>query len=444
MSAGAGPVRRIGLLGGTALAAVAASVILSTAAGAEASRGAALPPGWTAWGEPRPAGAGRADSPGGLSPRIVGGTTTAASEWPWQVALVLDHDFFPGNDFDRQFCGGSVLTPDLILTAAHCFFDTGFTPRETEVLTGRTQLTAGGGQRFDAQNVFLFGYNPATAENDIALVDLYPARTASPRILLPGPEERTLWDTVRPVADGAYITGWGQTSERGDFADVLREAFVRIIADSTCGSPGIYGDVFLPSVMVCAGFLGGGVDSCIGDSGGPLSVAARFGQWRQAGVVSFGEGCARPNKPGVYSRVGADPLRDVLQDAVNSLNADVGAPPLSIIGSGGAFPCNPTIFGTEGRDVLNGTRFADVIAGLGGADKIRGGRGADLLCGDKGADTLFGGRGRDSLFGAKGRDRLLGGGGKDRLRGQKGRDRLFGGKGKDSLKGGPGRDVLVR
>jgi trypsin len=103
------------------------------------------------------------------------------------------------------------------------------------------------------------------------------------------------------------IAGWGTTSEGGDTPDTLQEAQVPITTDAYCG--GAYSD-FDPQTMVCAGFPQGGVDTCQGDSGGPLFGHTAAGALRVVGATSFGDGCARPGKPGVYARVADTALRE--------------------------------------------------------------------------------------------------------------------------------------
>jgi trypsin len=261
---------------------------------------------------------GAAASPGGdaggkASPRIVGGATTTISEWPWQAAIVLDHDLFPDDDFERQLCGGSVIAATFVLSAAHCFES--LSAVQVEVVTGRTQLSDGAGQRVNVAGITVHpGYNPITFENDFAVLRLAEP-TSQPRILLAGSAERGIWEP----GDEAWVTGWGATSQGGAGSDILREALVPIVSDSVCGQSDVYGSAFSATVMVCAGFLTGGVDSCQGDSGGPLVSPLGDGQWRLVGVVSWGDGCAQPNAPGVYTRIGADPLRADVQSIVTSL-----------------------------------------------------------------------------------------------------------------------------
>lgn len=278
-------------------------------------------------------------------PRIVGGNTTTIAQHPWQAALVFDPAKKPGNDFQRQFCGGSLITTRIVLTAAHCVFDTDpgplglgtkLDPDDLDVVLGRTQLSGGGGEEHDVQRIeFHSGYNPATAEKDVGYVVLQ-APSAQQRITIAGSDEFGLW---RPGAR-TVVSGWGGTSEGGLGSDVLKEAVVPIIADATCETPGVYGTAFFRTTMVCAGFLEGGTDSCQGDSGGPLTTPAG-GPRRLVGLVSFGEGCARANRPGVYSRAGCPPLRDDVAGDVFQLEAQEGLAHENVVGSGRG-PCDET------------------------------------------------------------------------------------------------------
>ena len=103
-----------------------------------------------------------------------------------------------------------------------------------------------------------------------------------------------------------------------------------MVSDSDCGSSIAYGGEFISETMVCAGiFPAGGRDTCQGDSGGPLVAPLLAGGFRLVGDTSFGDGCARPNKPGVYGRLADDPMRTALGDAVFALTG------VDAIGSGG-------------------------------------------------------------------------------------------------------------
>lgn len=244
--------------------------------------------------------------------RIVGGNATTNGKYPWQALLVVDGDAHPGESVG--LCGGSLIHPLIVITAAHCFVeDDGTFEKNLEitVLLGDTEFLEGTEVHEAFEEYANSGYDPdahpeAPSANDVAFVTL-DAPSSLPRILIAGPDERALWEPGRD----AYVSGWGTTSEGGEISEILKEARVPIIDDGTCAQPSINGAVgFSATTMLCAGFLAGGTDSCQGDSGGPLQSPIDGGGFRLTGVVSWGIGCARPNKPGVYSRIAGDALAE--------------------------------------------------------------------------------------------------------------------------------------
>jgi hypothetical protein len=429
------------LLLGSILAAVTAASAAPAWAGEITSLRSSGPSAERSAAEPRP------------EPRIVGGNPTSAGKYPWQTALALDASF-GGTDLERQFCGGTLIHPYIVLTAAHCIFDTdpdcfasppgpgiclpsdeapgdGTTfldPSDVDLIVGRTTLTGSGGVEQDAFATYISdGYDPNTGAADVGFISLDPGNVSLNRIKLAGPSERRLWAAGRTQ----QASGYGDTSDGGVQSDTLLEVGVPILSDDFCDSLGGTYASFTRSLMVCAGLRAGGKDSCQGDSGGPLHAPAFGGVFRQSGVISFGEGCAEPDKPGVYVRVGEGIMQSAVQSIIGQIEDVEGSPVdlnLNVIGSGARLPFGcagkgATIAGFGSRDALTGTNGPDVIVGLGAGDRIRGRGGKDLICGGLGAD------------------RLIGGGGKDRLLGEAGRDRLVGGPGRDRCLGGPGKDV---
>ncbi len=232
-------------------------------------------------------------------PTIVGGQEADPGEWPWQVALV-SKGVDPGNG---QFCGGALIGERWVLTAAHCV-DTANT-NSLDVVAGIHDLVtvdAGAVRVALSQIVVHPGWSDVTKDNDIALLKLAQpiAERARRADALP-----IAYSTLPPASIGALVgvdatvTGWGNRSSNGqDFPARLHEVVVPIIANADCQNA--YDN--LTDNMLCAGLPQGGKDSCQGDSGGPL-VVADGPNWQQAGIVSFGIGCALPDFPGVYTRV---------------------------------------------------------------------------------------------------------------------------------------------
>ena len=220
---------------------------------------------------------------------ITGKTEAIQGEQPWMVALVDD-----GLDaYDGTFCGGTLIAPQWVLTAAHCIED--MRAAEVDVVVGRYQLSSSQGERIDATHLIM---HPDYSEfNDIALIHLAAPATAGQPIPLVTYATEYLDD----AATEARVTGWGLIPEKGDefYPDNLHGVSVPIITDEQCKIT--YGrDV--DNTVLCAGFDSGGADACDGDSGGPL-IVPDGNNWALAGVVSWGDGCGLPGGYGVYTRV---------------------------------------------------------------------------------------------------------------------------------------------
>ncbi len=224
--------------------------------------------------------------------RIVGGQRTTIAQNPWQVALVHASD---PNNSRAQFCGGSRVHAQWVLTAAHCV-DKGTKPEQVAVLAGTDSLLAGG-RRLRVVEIFVHErWNTAPHDFDMALLRLHPqdAQAGDPII-------RGVAAGFQPaVGQAVRVTGWGVTEDKPQGTDFLMVAEPPYVTNEKCKDG--YGSAITDN-MLCAGLEGGSVDSCQGDSGGPASVALSPGDRRLVGVVSWGDGCGEPLKYGVYSRV---------------------------------------------------------------------------------------------------------------------------------------------
>lgn len=222
--------------------------------------------------------------------RIVGGQETEINQYPW-MALML----YSG----RFYCGATLINDRYVLTAAHCV--NGFSAdRITVRLLEHDRSTTTEAQSFERgveRVVKHAGYNSATYNNDIALV-----RLDKPVDFTGGALRPVCMPTPGKSFTGleGVVTGWGAVHEHGSIATSLQEVKVPIMSNSECRKSG-YGASRITDNMICAGVKKGGRDACQGDSGGPLHV--NNGTHQIVGVVSWGEGCAKPNYPGVYTRV---------------------------------------------------------------------------------------------------------------------------------------------
>ena len=244
--------------------------------------------------------------------RIVNGQEVRpAGKYPWMVGIVGVRRNVLGAQEESFWCGGTLVSPDFVMSASHCFFDTAGVPAATPFDFFRVKIGAHDIDEPIVERDVALGdiaghprYVGATFENDVALL-----RLAVPVDAEAFPPARLSWDASDYV-EGAdtFVVGWG-TNENQALNAKLHQATVPLVSRETCTAPGSYpgppetSPTVLDSMM-CAGFPGGGTDACQGDSGGPLVlVDGTTGALRQVGIVSWGEGCALPGKYGVYASV---------------------------------------------------------------------------------------------------------------------------------------------
>lgn len=247
--------------------------------------------------------------------RIVGGTVATAHEYPWQVFLLIS------TSEGTFMCGGSVIMRQYVLTAAHCVTDElgdPYNASQIRVYAGvHDRRVLGNGRVQSRTGLQLYvhsGYDPESYDYDIALIKLNGLLTINTyvkTIQLAKPTETTLFANGLDVT----VSGWGTTAEGGSTSVYLRKTTVDIIARATCNATNSYAGA-VTNRMLCAGRAG--KDSCQGDSGGPLFVR-QGSTYKQVGVVSWGNGCARARFPGIYTNLGNTALRNWMKAYIPAL-----------------------------------------------------------------------------------------------------------------------------
>lgn len=238
-----------------------------------------------------------------VQPRVVGGKPAPEDSYPSVVSILIN---IPGrSQYERHFCGATLIAPNWVLSAAHCFLgDDGnllLPVSEFTVLADENRLSSDrDDDRSDEVGVVSIynhpDFNFDTSLNDIALLELAEPIDEPVMSLFNGDS------SVLPGAP-ALVVGWGVTDdtdpERPVYPRQQQYARMPIVSNEVCNAPDSY-DGILNSSHICAGFPEGGVDACVGDSGGPLIIGIR-GRQVQVGIVSFGFGCALPGYYGVYT-----------------------------------------------------------------------------------------------------------------------------------------------
>jgi secreted trypsin-like serine protease len=262
---------------------------------------------------------------------IVGGVPAASGDWPWQVRL------FANDDDETGFCGGSLIDPGWVLTAAHCVVGDDGELYSDHLVIGYGSVHLQDLERVDSAEIIPAADYPLGDGPDVALIRLAEPVEGVDTIALADTDEET-----RLASAGSRVTviGWGALWDQRTFEEAfysrgnrsvpaprrllergelsvppdLRQAEIQVIDHQECAASFATLDparFAIRDVQLCATEPSGGRDSCSGDSGGPLMAAEAGGGYVQVGIVSWGVQCGNPLYPGVYTRVAA--VRDWIE-----------------------------------------------------------------------------------------------------------------------------------
>ncbi|KAF8370786.1 svh-1, partial [Pristionchus pacificus] len=235
--------------------------------------------------------------------RVVGGFEASVGSFPWTAAIRLRLGRI-------HHCGATLIHPKFLLTAAHCFEDDR-RPRSYDVIVGDwdNNVTEGTEQRLTISRIHFYPLYEDLFAHDIAILELATPVSLTQFVTLACLPPR---DFRYSTGRRCVVSGWGSMGLR--YPNRLQAALVPIIDRAACmNSSKIYES--LSRSAFCAGYLEGGIDSCQGDSGGPLVCQENDGIYYLAGVISWGDGCAQRNQPGIYTMVA--PYLSWIDDILN-------------------------------------------------------------------------------------------------------------------------------
>ncbi|XP_019696234.1 trypsin 3A1-like isoform X1 [Harpegnathos saltator] len=247
----------------------------------------------------------------GRKTRIVGGNVTSVYEYPWLVSMTKKGMFY---------CAGSIISRKHVLTAAHCL--EGFDIKTIKLVLADNERPSVGSnaivRRIKSAKIHE-NFHAYTFNNDIAIIEMdYPVPVDGVVRTACLPEDKAI-DYTGAIAT---VVGWGRTGETKPVSDELRKVNLPILSQEECDQAG-YAKNRITENMFCAGYLEGERgDACFGDSGGPLHVKGSNAHLELIGIISWGRGCARPNFPGIYTK-----LTNYMDWLKNHLDGECVCPP---------------------------------------------------------------------------------------------------------------------
>ncbi|KAI4457233.1 transmembrane protease serine [Holotrichia oblita] len=241
------------------------------------------------------------------TPKIIGGEQPPLGAVPWVVDLQIN---------GKHHCGGVLISTKLVLTVAHCYI-VGLTARVGAVSAEPSEFE----QNIKIEKAVLHPkfkkFGPYS--NDIAVLLLASAIEENAYV-----KPACVSNKSPPAGTICEVSGWGafDPKKRDVISPVLQTAIVPLLSLNVCRENKVYGGRHqsILDTMVCAGKLNGGVDACGGDSGGPLTCHFE-GRLVLTGLVSWGDGCAKKHRPGVYTRVAS--YKEWIHEVAEGLNEEI-------------------------------------------------------------------------------------------------------------------------